>query len=266
MQAANLLISSQRGASKMIKYFLSAIVLATSSLGLAQDPTVSGSPTLYQDLRFGMTANEVASILQQMSGVKSVKIKRVKVSKPQDFLDIDHSKEGLAIQNGRYELKPEFENGRLSKVLLVGDSMCANIAMSEYSGIVDALKSKYPVVPDDQKELTEFKVLTLLSDAYTSQQNESYVAFFSNDETVVVTVFAFSKEAPPRYAGGGSFAYNLWKLANSLYDGRVRECSGTGDARLRIAFQYHSKSEFQKLLKQTEATMNATAEETKSKL
>lgn len=203
-----------------------------------------------------MQPEEAVPVIATIEGVKSVKTRGR--ANDTERLQIRYERERIQLAGMAFELTPRFENNRLNQVWLTSGEHCGEDALSSFSELSQGLLAKYPERIVEPQDMRPSDVSRANLRSLQTGEAETLSYGFANSSVVVLLTYALKTDAPPPYpVGGGSFAANLWKLAQTAYQQRRTECHGTGHQRMSIGLQYVARSDFdagmQQLMKDEQA-------------
>lgn len=192
----------------------------------------------------GMTPEEALPVVQQMAGVKRVKLLKERKSNPERRLDINYAPAKIAIADLPFELGPRFEQGRLSQVLLAARSQCGAHAPRVLTQLTTGLRGKY-ADPIGAPELSDRDFREAERSSLVSGEPSTVATAFANEEVAVFLTFRVTAEARPPYPTSYSkLGHSLWQLAKLQYEQRQAECGGTGDRRMDVVLIYMPRSAY----------------------
>ncbi|HEX8301210.1 hypothetical protein [Sphingomonas sp.] len=123
-------------------------------------PAIDNRPMLWQDLRYGMTADEAAILLRALPGIRAAAVKPSKKKPPR--IVMDYTKEGVTLLGLRNEIGLTFGSSGLEQVDL-RSAACLALSMEKFKGLRDLISQKYGAART-QKEVNEARDLTGIRD------------------------------------------------------------------------------------------------------
>lgn len=225
------------------------IALAAAVEAVAAQPVDDGRLILWQSLREGMTADETATALRTVEGVKNV---TVKTSKKGPSLSINYTGSGIEVAGLTYKVSTDFNTQGLSSVHLLSDA-CLGLAMEKYKGLRVLLADKYGEAKT-QREVTPDRQLVAVRDTFTGTPTR-------------VVIRLEPGEIPQRvYAGGSKFAASLAQISNLATDQAIAACPNDAGQRASIEIAYLDNADAAAIAAQEAASKSAEQEADKSKL
>ena len=208
----------------------------------------------------GMTPEEALPVVQQMAGVKRVKLLKERKSNPGRRLDIDHGPAKILIADLPFELGPRFEQGRLSQVLLAARSQCGAYAPRVLTQLTTGLREKY-AEDIGAPEISDREFRDAERSSLASGEPGIVATAFANEEVAVFLTFRVTAEARPPYpAGYNKLGHSLWQLALLQYEQRQAECGGTGERRMDVVLIYMHRSAYEAARADAAAEQQDTAD------
>lgn len=196
---------------------------------VAEEPATG--PALWSGLRTGMSAEQAASALRQVDGVRAVKVTQKKNKPPK--LDVSYVADGVDVGFGRAKVTTYFEGAKLSEVDLDIDQ-CLSAAKAGALNLVTTLKTKYGAAARES-------VADPDNGAITSQR----LAFWNEETRVRVSERNYNpaqgEASVPGSGAAGAIADIFGAIASNEAE---KACPLDAGARALWTINYSSQPEF----------------------
>ncbi len=179
---------------------------------------------LWQTLREGMNANEVATILRDVDGVKNV---RVKTSRRGDSVSISYTSNGIEVAGLPYRVFPNFEAGRLASIRLETEA-CLGLSTEKYKNIKELLAQKYGD-GRSQRERSEENQLVAVRDVFSATPTR-------------VLLRLEPGSVPQHIYGATGIAGALAAIANASADADIEACPNDRGQKATIQVTYSNNA------------------------
>ena len=208
------------------------ITMPAQAFGESREPVV-----LWRDLNWGDAPEAVASKLALHPSIRSAKPK----AGPQ-AISIRYRGDGIDILGHPYRLLPEFEQGRLRRVSLGTQPLCANRAVEDYEAMIKALTAKYATILNGGSGAPSRAEIGRAFAIGTDENPVGVSRYLTDGKIVVMYQQRFIAEAPPPSGYTSNQTANaLGRLLWNQYESRVRECDGTGNHKVQHMLIYMAK-------------------------
>lgn len=237
-------------------------LLTLSTEGLEQATTAPASEpvesrvALWKDFQEGMKPEEIVAVAAEVSGDKTIKVKRNKKGK---FKEIQFYGDSMVVDIGglKYSVYFDIQDERLKEINL-RRSDCASDAEVRAKALMLPLKEKYG--SSVQENVVD----------ETGSQIETRYAFW-NDETRVRVSFTTKQPQPDQptyYAnnGLGRALAALSSLAPSAYQMALQACPNSAGVSFETLINYSSQKKFEAEYQKAEMERKLRAEKTKNDL
>lgn len=213
----------------------------------AEDQGVS-FPPLWQGLAKGMSPEAAIPTISAVEGVKSVRVRRGNIEAT-ERVQIRHDDKKISIARIPFELSPQFEHNKLKEAWLSAVDQCSNNAVQTFETLATGLVTNYPERLVGPEGLRNSDVSQANLKPLQSGEPAELAYAFANDSVAAILLFQFSATGSPPYpVGGGNVGAGVWQLAQSLYEQRRAECSGTGNRRMNLALRYIGRADLEALV------------------
>jgi len=252
-----------------MKYKNSVLISASLFFNFIATPAIGADgehdgPVLWQGLEFGMTPQEALPAVLQINGVKRAKIVNERKPNSARRLDIDYTTEMIRISDLAFEVAPEFENGRVSKVFLRSTEQCGSNAMEIFDRFAKPLSQKYTGEINHNQQINERVFSEARSKSRQSGLSVDIPFIFANDLVAVVLVLQIKEHSPPDYPySNDKFIRSLWRVSMSMYETKKSECNGSGDQRMDVVITYIPRKTYDDLM--TKETKDADEKDVRLK-
>ncbi len=204
----------------------------------------SEPPTLWQELRVGMSPEEVVPILRVLPGISKARLYRRRASDNPSQVRISYRSDGIQIAGMPFKVEPRFKSKLLDQVWLASTDQCSNDAVTVLDEVSAGLSAKYPEAIFEE-EFRRIELARANRRARRSGESVQTSRIYASQRIAVLLTLSFSAESPPPYPGSANrLARSLYQIARSSYLQRSQECSGTGTNRMDVALQYMARSAF----------------------
>lgn len=226
-----------------------AASVVSAPMAMAQDATPAVAPSgedsaeLWKGLRVGMTADEVAAALPNISEIKRARASHPEGKEPRVSIRyVDGYEPGVVIGDLKFELAVVFQRAQLVAVLLAADNICAFDAQSRFDAIISALGVKYPDMAVSSDARPDVNSL-LRQSRIDGEPASAMMALADAERTIAAGLTARAEKlAYISEYGQGKLAGGLARYSNMRNASRLAECNGSGDERVRIGLAYMSRA------------------------
>lgn len=220
---------------------ISSLFLCANASGQSvenEQPLKTVQKFLWRQFSLGMMSTEVAALLTEMPEIKSVKILPVKKPGSNAKIKFQLSRGGFDIAEVKWKPEFRFEDDGLSQIWLSAQNQCAFSLPSVFGDLSGALAAKYPEHVQGPLKLDDSDTSRATLDAISRNVSTSWRVIKKNNEVAVSLNINFIYEERPSLPSGGGLILSLWKISNSIYEGNLAECNGTGNRRVNYEIGY----------------------------